>query len=723
MMENEKLPEVEVVQDPPAVASMRSLIEKLEDKEETRALVELIAANMERMGVAHFDAKHWKKIRDATTSALESSLMEDSDEDEDGDVAPSKASSVPAFIIPPPAALPLPGMIADRGILPPPPLPPKAGGAIPPPPPLTPRAGGAIPPPPPLPGMGRGPPMPPSLSGLAGGAIPPPPPLPGMGRGPLMPPPLPGLAGGAVPPPPPLPGMGRGGAVPPPPPLPGMGRGPPMPPPLPGLAGGVIPPPPPLPVMGRGPLMPPPLPGLAGGAFPPPPPLPGMGRDPPMPPPLPGMAGSARPPPPLPIGGPRPLLMPPRVLGPPQVTKPKGPKRRPVHWEKIAPLQIGNTVFSEIDSSKVDLPLALLTDAFVEKPKEKKVEVSKETADAAAAAKKKKAAKVELLDAKTLRNNGIVFKRFRTPPTVLRDSLVRMELEKFDMDKLIALRGISPSPDDLPKLKEFQDDLGKLDEVSMFMVLTARIPRYQARLDCALFIKGFSSDADFLTEKIRLVDEAVLEVVDSDRLKRLIAVVLAMGNYLNEGTRNGDAKAIKLASLLKLDTVKTMDKKKTLLHVLMAWAKETEPDMLKLDEDLAHANEASQWSLTDLKQQVNQASKGFMLMQTQLKIAQEGINNPEGDRFAEVVKPFLEKAKERMGALEAEYARVQENYDNAARRFGEDPAKVPSGEFFALVSSMLDVIAVALRDNELQAKAEERRKKREAVEKKRRDLE
>ena len=39
------------------------------------------------------------------------------------------------------------------------------------------------------------------------------------------------------------------------------------------------------------------------------------------------------------------------------------------------------------------------------------------------------------------------------------------------------------------------------------------------------------------------------------------------------------------------------------------------------------------------------------------------------------------------------------------------------------LQSMLDVIAVALRDNELQAKAEERRKKREAVEKKRRDLE
>ena len=88
------------------------------------------------------------------------------------------------------------------------------------------------------------------------------------------------------------------------------------------------------------------------------------------------------------------------------------------------------------------------------------------------------------------------------------------------------------------------------------MVLTARIPRYQARLDCALFMSGFGNDATFLSEKLTLVSDAVGEVVDSKRLKRLIEVVLAMGNYLNEGTRNGEAKAIKLASLLKLNTVK-----------------------------------------------------------------------------------------------------------------------------------------------------------------------
>lgn len=44
--------------------------------------------------------------------------------------------------------------------------------------------------------------------------------------------------------------------------------------------------------------------------------------------------------------------------------------------------------------------------------------------------------------------------------------------------------------------------------------------------------------------------------------------------------------------------------------------------------------------------------------------------------------------QDRMESLEAEYGRVQEDYDAAAKRFGEDPTKSPSGEFFNLVSVM-----------------------------------
>ena len=66
-----------------------------------------------------------------------------------------------------------------------------------------------------------------------------------------------------------------------------------------------------------------------------------------MPPPLPGMGGP-RPPPPMGLAMPRGLAPPPKLP-----VKPKGPKRRPVHWDKIAPANLEQTVFSEIDPSSV----------------------------------------------------------------------------------------------------------------------------------------------------------------------------------------------------------------------------------------------------------------------------------------------------------------------------------------------------------------------------------
>lgn len=43
--------------------------------------------------------------------------------------------------------------------------------------------------------------------------------------------------------------------------------------------------------------------------------------------------------------------------------------------------------------------------------------------------------------------------------------------------------------------------------------------------------------------------------------------------------------------------------------------------------------------------QVTQLTKGFTLMQAQLKMAKGGVTKLEGDKFADVVEPFLDKAK------------------------------------------------------------------------------
>ncbi|CAN0293003.1 unnamed protein product, partial [Hapterophycus canaliculatus] len=92
--------------------------------------------------------------------------------------------------------------------------------------------------------------------------------------------------------------------------------------------------------------------------------------------------------------------------------------------------------------------------------------------------------------------------------------------------------------------------------VEQFLVLASRIPSYHARLRCAGDMHSFQPDTDATLAKVTTVSDAISQVTDSAKLKRLLAVVLAVGNFLNEGTSKGDAKAITLDSLLKLPTVR-----------------------------------------------------------------------------------------------------------------------------------------------------------------------
>lgn len=65
------------------------------------------------------------------------------------------------------------------------------------------------------------------------------------------------------------------------------------------------------------------------------------------------------------------------------------------------------------------------------------------------------------------------------------------------------------------------------------------------------------------------VTEASKEVFRSKKLKKLLEIVLAFGNYMNRGQR-GNASGFKLISLNKIiDTKSSINKNVTLLHYLL----------------------------------------------------------------------------------------------------------------------------------------------------------
>eukprot|EP00611_Tribonema_gayanum_P027896 TRINITY_DN701_c0_g1_i7.p1 TRINITY_DN701_c0_g1~~TRINITY_DN701_c0_g1_i7.p1 ORF type:complete len:665 (-),score=237.21 TRINITY_DN701_c0_g1_i7:400-2154(-) len=380
---------------------------------------------------------------------------------------------------------------------------------------------------------------------------------------------------------------------------------------------------------------------------------------------------------------------------------------------------VGATVFNSLELTSVALPEELLKEAFEERPKtkeelEEEARKKREKEEAAKReAAKARATKVSLLDPTTARNVGIVYKMFRMKPDAIAQAVLSMDASALSVDKLISLRSVAPTSEQLPQLTSYSGLMVDLDEVTAFMVTVARIPRYTARLECTLFIRAFAEDAAFLKGRVTMVRTAVTEVVDSEKLRKLLVMVMNMGNFLNEGTRQGNARGFKMASLLKLETVKTLDRTKTSLHVLAEWGKKSMPEVLKLEDDLQHCKEASSWSLTDLHSEIAAMRKGLTQVQAQLAASENQKDKPPQDRFAETAAAFLRTAVSRMHELEDLLQKTTAAYREAAQLFGEDPGTVPSGEFFALMTEFVTMLGRAVKENHQREVLEEKRRRSE----------
>ncbi|CAD0199743.1 unnamed protein product [Chrysodeixis includens] len=438
-----------------------------------------------------------------------------------------------------------------------PPLPTTQPAAVPPPPPPLPSIS---PPPPAMPSLGPPPPPMPDVD-LPSSSMPemsrPPPPVPGMGP---PPPPMPGMG----PPPPPMPGMG-----PPPPPMPGMG---PPPPPMPGMG----PPPPPMPGMSPAP---PPMPGVG----PPPPPMSGIGPPPPLMPgmdvPLPPVIGAVPPPPPL-SSGPVPFPAPPvggwnvqRATLRKTPVKPAAPMK-PLYWTRILattpqPTSHGESLsgtkplWLEIEETKLD-NIDEFTDLFsrqvVKAPVKKKVEV------------KTKIQPIKILDSKRSQNVGILAQSLHVEFSEIENAIYNFDTSVVSLEALHQIYELRASEEELSAIKEHlrsKSDV-PLDRPEAFLHDLSGIQNFAERISCFMFQAEFEDAVSTTMHKLDNLKHTCEFLMTSESLKKLFAIILTLGNYMNGGNgQRGQADGFGLEILSKLKDVKSKQSNVTLLHFIV----------------------------------------------------------------------------------------------------------------------------------------------------------
>ncbi|XP_017883364.1 protein diaphanous isoform X2 [Ceratina calcarata] len=482
------------------------------------------------------------------------------------------------------------------------------------------------------------------------------------------------------------------------------------PPPPPPPPGGMPPPPPPPPGMGGPrPPMPPPLPG--GG--PPPPPMPGMPRGP-APPPMPGMGG-----PPMPPG-----LMPPAMNIPQPLPLGLKPKKK---WEVDAPLKRANwkailphkltekSFWVKVQEDRLANPEILdgLAQKFASKPSGKKVD---DVVDKSTPSKKVKDLKV--LDGKTAQNILILLNGTLKHVSYedVKSCLLKCEGPVISDNILQGLIQYLPPADQLTKLQAYKDQYDDLTEAEQFCITISTIKRLLPRLRSLSFMLHYEELVQDVKPDIVAGTAACEEVKCSKKFARILELILLLGNYMNSGSKNGQAFGFEISFLTKLTSTKDIDNKQTLMHYLVDTIERQFPECINFSEELAHVDRASRVSLENVQRTLRQMESNIRNLEQDISNAK--IPQSDKDYFLDVMGPFAKKARESYEVLQNMFKNMDSLYTEISEFFSFDKQKYTIEEFFGDIKTFKDDFTQAQKEIiKLRESEEKQRRAREAREK------
>uniref|UniRef100_A0A3Q3WBM3 Uncharacterized protein n=1 Tax=Mola mola TaxID=94237 RepID=A0A3Q3WBM3_MOLML len=430
------------------------------------------------------------------------------------------------------------------------------------------------------------------------------------------------------------------------------------------------------------------------------------GPDPiPAPPPPPPLA------PPLPDASPSVILS--LGLSAIRIKKPIKTKfRLPVfNWTALKPNQINGTVFNEIDDERVleELDLEKFEELFKTRAQGPIVDFSSAKSKVA----QKAANKVTLLDANRSKNLAITLRKANKTSEEICKAIEKFDLKALPVDFVECLMRFLPTEAEVKILRQYERERRPLDQLAeedRFMLLFSKIERLTQRMNIITFVGNFSDHVSMLTPQLNAIIAASASVKSSPKLKRMLEIILALGNYMNSSKR-GCVYGFKLQSLdLLLDT-KSTDRKMTLLHYIALIVKEKYTELANFYNELHFVDKAAAVSLENVLLDVRELGKGMDLIRRECSLH---------DHL--VLKGFMQASDAQLDKLQKDSKTAEEAFNNVVNYFGESAKTAPPSVFFPVFVRFIKAYKDAVEENEQRKKQEQAmREKLLAEEAKQRD--
>ncbi|XP_072154461.1 disheveled-associated activator of morphogenesis 1 isoform X3 [Bemisia tabaci] len=426
---------------------------------------------------------------------------------------------------------------------------------------------------------------------------------------------------------------------------------------------------------------------------------------PPPPPPAP-----CPPPPPPCAPMPPPPAMPVRTVTK-NVPQPSNPLKS-FNWSKLPDAKVNGTIWTELDDTKLYSAMELENIDRLFCAYQKNGVANDGSVEDLRQLGKSKTKILSVIDGRRAQNCTILLSKLKMSDEDISKVILSMDSrDQLPLDMVEQLLKFTPSAEEAALLEEHSEEIENLARADRFLFEISKIPHYEQRLRSLHYKKRFSVWIGEVEPRVRAVMEASREVARSRRLRRLLEVVLALGNYMNRGAR-GNAVGFRLTSLNRLaDTKSSAAKGTTLLHYLVEISDKKFKDILRLEEDIPHVREASKVNLSELEKDMNQLRTNLAEVAREIEFqrVQPLIN---GDRFLPVMKEFHATATCRLSELDDLFHDMKTRFDRAVRLFGEDNSTIQPDDFFGIFDHFLSSLNEARHDNENMKRRREEEEKR-----------
>ncbi|KAL3053339.1 hypothetical protein OYC64_005804 [Pagothenia borchgrevinki] len=366
-----------------------------------------------------------------------------------------------------------------------------------------------------------------------------------------------------------------------------------------------------------------------------------------------------------------------------------------LNWQALKPNQVTGTVFNELDDEQVleELNMDIFEEHF-------KTRAQGNPADIATIKKKvvqKAPSKTSLIDGNKAKNLAITLRKGGINATGICTAIETYDQESLSID-LELLEPFIPSDFEMKLLLNYEKDGRPLEELAdedQFILRFGKIPRLKQRISTLTFMGNFPDTVKRLQPQLNSLIAASMSIKSSTKLKKLLEIVLAFGNYMNSSKR-GAAYGFRLQSLDLLLETKSTDRSQTLLHFIASIIQEKYPDLSNFHTDLHFVDKAALVSLDGILQDIRSLERGMEMAKKEFLVQDD----------SRVLKEFIKTNSEQLETLIKDSKKAQEAYGSVVEYFGENPKTTQPSMFFPTFGRLIKAYKIAQLEIERKKKME-----------------